>query len=102
MKSRERTSSQKAYKIQQFRQGWVGERCETHRLLHDSGEPESGQQGCELDCFRKKKLGVPSRGPQIGSAEKAIKRLIERISIAIYIYIYGSFYFGRHVPILLG
>ena len=27
----------------QFRQGWVGERCETHRLLGDSGEPESGQ-----------------------------------------------------------
>ena len=30
----------KSYNLLQFRQGWVGERCETHRLLGDSGEPE--------------------------------------------------------------
>ena len=48
VKSRERKSSQKAYKLKQFRQGWVGERCETHELLGDSGKPESGQKGCEL------------------------------------------------------
>ena len=48
-------ASQKACKIQQFRQGCVGERCETHRLLGDSGERESCQKGCELQCFREEK-----------------------------------------------
>ena len=68
MKSRERKSSQKAYKILQFRQGWVGERCEAQKLLGDSGEPESGQKGYELQCFRKEKGSVRQpRGVDQGS-----------------------------------
>ena len=86
MKSRERESSQKAYKIHQFRQGWVGEKCETHKRLCDSGEPESGQKGF-YSVFVKKKASCPQRGGRIGAAEKAIYRVIERISTAIYIYI---------------
>ena len=45
----------KSMSLQQFRQGWVGERCEIHRLLGDSREPESGQNGCDLQCFRQEK-----------------------------------------------
>ena len=83
MKSRERTSSQKACKIQQFRQGWVGERCETHRLLGDSGEPEIVRKAVIYSVFVKKKASRYQRGGWIKSAKKAIYRLIERISTAI-------------------
>ena len=55
VKSRERKSGQKAYNLLQFRQGWVGERCEIHTLLGDSGEPESRQKGSELLCFHEEK-----------------------------------------------
>ena len=41
-------SSQKACNLLQFRQGWVGERCETQTLLGDSREPESSQKGYKL------------------------------------------------------
>ena len=84
VKSRERKSTQKAYNLLQFRQGWVGERCETHRLLGDSGEPEIVRKAVNYIVFVKKKSRFYQRGPQIGAAEKAIYRLIERISTAIY------------------
>ena len=100
MNSRERKSSQKACKIQQFRQGWVGERCEIHRLLGDSGEREIVRKVVNYNVFVQKKPRWPQRGPQIGAAEKAIYRVIERISIAIYIYIYiyifYFLFFSRH------
>ena len=38
MKSREQTSGQKACNLLRFRQGWVGARCETHRVLGHSRE----------------------------------------------------------------
>ena len=62
MKSRERTSSQKAFNLFQFRQGWVGERCEKHKLLGDSGEPESSEKGCDLECFCEETGSVSSAG----------------------------------------
>ena len=55
MKSRERKSGQKAYNLLRFRQGWVGERCEIHKLLGDSGEPEIVRMGVIYTGFVKKK-----------------------------------------------
>ena len=72
VKSRERKSTQKAYNLLQFRQGWVGKRCEKHTLLGDSGEPESSQKGCDLHCFREEK-GFPL--PAAGGRSRQPKRL---------------------------
>ena len=83
MKSRERQSSQKVCKIRLFRQGWVGERCETHKLLGDSGEPEIVRKAVIYNVFVKKKARWRQRGGWIKAAEKAIYRVIHRISINI-------------------
>ena len=52
----------KSMEIQQFRQGWVGERCEIHKLLGDSGEPEIVRKGVIYSVFVKKKARCSQRG----------------------------------------
>ena len=71
MKSRERKSAQKAYNLQQFRQGWVGERCEIHRLLGDSGEPEIVRKAVIYNVFVKKK----ARCPQPGGLDRVSRKI---------------------------
>ena len=70
MKSRERKSGQKAFNLLQFRQGWVGERCEIHRLLGDSGEPEIVRKGVIYNVFVKKKARWRQRGLRSGQPKR--------------------------------
>ena len=65
----------KLIKLQQFREGWVGERCEKRKLLGDSRMPESWQKGCELEWFREGH-GSALSAAGVGSGQP--KRLLKR------------------------